>query len=399
MRRGRGRGEPRSDRKPPPQYSTGKSGKSTDRKKCRFCAKEHVMNKEKCPAYGKRCTACNGWNHFHIVCKKAKGGVHAVNETDEEYEYVDCITVGAVQGDCPRQVYALMEVKGRSIKLQVDTGATVNLIPKSQVGNVKIEPHTKTLRMWNKTEKKPLGECRLRVVNPRTGDKYKVRFTVVDGDYTPLLGINACERMGLVSVNDDSFHRVAVVKSEAEITESYAEVFGKDLGILPGEVHLKVDATVMPEISASRRVPVALKPTLKIELEKMAEQGVIEPVDEPTDWVSSMVVAVKKSGDLRMCIDLCPLNRALKREHYQLPTLEDVLPKLSRARTFTVANLKSGYWHVKLDEPSSLLTTFNTPFGRYKWKRLPFGISVASEIFQKNLQQCVGDIEGNTLHC
>lgn len=93
------------------------------------------------------------------------------------------------------------------------------------------------------------------------------------------------------------------------------------------------------------------------------DAGVIVPVDELTDWVSQMSVAEKKSG-ICICIDSRPLNEALKRKHY--PTFKDVPPELSKAKVFSVCDLKSGYLHCELDHSSSLLATFATPFGRYR---------------------------------
>ena len=54
---------------------------------------------------------------------------------------------------------------------------------------------------------------------------------------------------------------------------------------------------------------------------------------------------------------------------------------------FTKVDLASAFWHLELDEESSMLTTFATPYGRYRWLQLPFGLSVLSEIFQKHLHQ------------
>lgn len=105
-------------------------------------------------------------------------------------------------------------------------------------------------------------------------------------------------------------------------------------------------------------------------------------MSSPTDWISNMV-AVKKPGKLRLCIDPKDLNSAIKRPHYQMPTVDDILPKISKAKVFTVMDAKEGFWHVKLDKESSLLTTFWTPFGRYRWTRLPFGLSSAPEEFQR----------------
>lgn len=74
--------------------------------------------------------------------------------------------------------------------------------------------------------------------------------------------------------------------------------------------------------------------------------------------------------------------------------IEDILPELSNAKVFTTVDARNGYWHVVLDEESSLLTTFDTPVGRYRWLRLPFGLCVASEIFQKRLHQALENLEG-----
>ena len=121
----------------------------------------------------------------------------------------------------------------------------------------------------------------------------------------------------------------------------------------------------------------------------MEKQGIIASVTTPTAWVSSMVVVPKKNGKLRICLDPKDLNQAIQREHYPLPTIEDVATRLHGAKVFTKLDVKSGFWHVKLDEESSFLTTFNTPFGRYRWKRMPFGIRSAPEVFQRKMHELI----------
>ena len=95
----------------------------------------------------------------------------------------------------------------------------------------------------------------------------------------------------------------------------------------------------------------------------------------------SLVVVEKPNGKLRICIDPVHLNKALKRSHYPLPVIEDVLPELADVKAFSKADLKDGFLHIEPDNESSLLTTFQTPWGRYCWKRMPFGISPAPELF------------------
>ena len=137
-----------------------------------------------------------------------------------------------------------------------------------------------------------------------------------------------------------------------------------------------------------------MKQPLREHLDDLVKRDVIERVNGPTEWVSALVVVAKPNGKIRLCLDPRPLNKALKRCHHPIPTIDDVLPELSNAKVFTKVDCSSGYWQVKLDDESSLLTTFNTPFGRFKWKRMPFGISPAGEIFQQRLHQAIDDLEG-----
>ena len=137
----------------------------------------------------------------------------------------------------------------------------------------------------------------------------------------------------------------------------------------------------------------ALRDKLKHELREMVNDDIIAPVSEPTEWVSSLLL-VSKPGKLRICMDPRDLNRAIKREHYQMPTIEEIATRLSGARVFTVVDAKNGFWQVELDEETSRLTTFNTPFGRYRWKRMPFGISSAPGVWQRKMHETIEGLDG-----
>jgi len=90
------------------------------------------------------------------------------------------------------------------------------------------------------------------------------------------------------------------------------------------------------------------------------------------------------------------LNRAIKHPHHCTPTLDDVLPKLNGAKYFSIVDARSGYWNIKLDHASSFYTTFNSPQGRYRFLRLPFGLICAQDIFQKKVDETFGDLHGVT---
>ena len=116
----------------------------------------------------------------------------------------------------------------------------------------------------------------------------------------------------------------------------------------------------------------------------MEENGIIECVTELTEWVAPVVPVIKPTGKVRICVGLTRLNENVKREKFVLPTVDSILHKLAGSSVYTTLDAASGLWQIALDEESSKLTTFITPNGRYYFKRLPFGITSAPEIFQRN---------------
>ena len=115
----------------------------------------------------------------------------------------------------------------------------------------------------------------------------------------------------------------------------------------------------------------------------MEKLGVISKIDEPTDWCSGMVVVPKPNDGVRICVDLTRLNRHVKRERHILPSVDHVMAQIGDAKIFSKLDANSGFWQIELAPESAKLTTFITPYGRYKFNRLPFGISSAPEFFQK----------------
>ena len=197
-----------------------------------------------------------------------------------------------------------------------------------------------------------------------------------------------------MSVNVDN---IMLVSSDTPNWSSaladYKEVFTGE-GKLEEELHLTVDKTVSPVILPVRKVPLAVKEPLKKEIDRLVAQEILKPVATPTDWVSSMVVVMKNNGKIRLCIDPKPLNQALKRNHYPLPVIDDLLPELSKAKVFSVEDAKNGFWHIQLDTDSSFFTTFGTLWGRYRWTRMPFDISPAPEEFQRRLDTALAGLQG-----
>ncbi|KAK7105231.1 hypothetical protein V1264_016637 [Littorina saxatilis] len=353
-------------------YSVSHRDRDRNRPKltsCKFCGQAHTWKKELCPAWGKTCKQCQKKNHFALKCTnmaKKKTKLHSIDvcDSDSESDTEQLLAVHSKQQEQSQKIIkAKMIVQGNTVACQVDCGASVNIIPARHAKDAALKETKKNLYVYNGTVLKPLGKTDLCIKNPRNGNNYKTEFIVIKENLTPLLGKKLSEEMGLITVNYDNFESVSRVDEKSDVLHDHSDVFSDSQGSLPGVATFTLKDNAVPVISASCRVPHAMTSKVEAELHKLTKEEIIAPVEEPTSWCSRMVVATKKSGKMRVCIDPRPLNKALKREHYPLPVMEDLLPRLSGAKVFSKLDLRNAYWHVHLDKESSLLTTFQTPFG------------------------------------
>jgi len=125
-----------------------------------------------------------------------------------------------------------------------------------------------------------------------------------------------------------------------------------------------------------------------------SQQGVISKIQDPTPWCAGMVAVPKSSGSIRICVDLKPLNQSVRRQVFPLPTVDEVLSKLSGAKLFSKLDANSGFFQIPLAPSSRPLTTFITPFGRYHFNKLPFGLTSAPELFQQRMEKLLQGLDG-----
>ena len=145
---------------------------------------------------------------------------------------------------------------------------------------------------------------------------------------------------------------------------------------------------------ALSKVPHPLLSKVKQELDKMIQQRVISPVTEPTQWCSGMVPVLKLIGSVPICVYLIVINKSVQREVHPIFSVDKSLAKLSKSRAFSKLDANGGFWQLLLDKELRLLTNFITPYGRFCFNRVLFGICSAPQVFQRTMLNILQGLDG-----
>ena len=371
------KGKPEKSKKP-------KSPPITKTKSCGWCGKSPVHDRSRCPAKEAICRKCNTKGHFGRVCRSS-AKIDTIHRRDNSSDECDDAFLGTV-GESTWKVS--VQVNGHKESFTIDTGAEVTVIPErvyKALGCPKLSKSGLVLKGPGQHELQVQGMTRavLTLSNRQTEQE----LYVVKDLQRPLLGQPAIEALQLLS-------RVRSVQKSTQPEVLFPKLF-KGLGKLLGEYRIKLREGAKPfALSTPRRVAIPLLPAVKKELNQMEQLGVISRVEEPTEWCAGMVVVPKSQGRVRICVDLTKLNANVLRERHILPAVEQTLAQVFGARYFSKLDATSGFRQIPLAKESSLLTTFITPVGRYRFNRLPFGITSAPEHFQSRMMKLLNGIEG-----
>ena len=351
---------------------------------CSRCGRSHVHDRAHCPAEDQICSNCGKRGHFRAVCRSAARvrGVNTSSEPEKDPENSKDTFLGTVGAESSRDDTwtVTLTLQGKPMTLQLDTGAEVTVIPEKmwrEVGQPQLTASDRTLRGPDSRAVPTLGKF----VGTFTHNSRSVETEVyvVKGLAKPLLGRPTILDLGPVKL-------VAAVEQQHQhltLKEQYPSLLQHRTPGRRPAVHTRHTST--------RGYPASQARPAGTRMEKMK---VITRVNQPTDWCAGMVVVPKTNGRVRICIDLTRLNESVKRERHPLPAVDQTLAQLAGAKLFSKLDANSGFWQIQLAPSSSLLTTFITPFGRFCFRRLPFGISSAPEHFQRRMSEALSGLAG-----
>ena len=343
---------------------------------CKYCGQRHKPGKKNCPAGNAVCRACGKTGHFQRVCLSKKRSeqdqVFAADQVAESSEVMEqnvvYDTAFASFPTSPNSSFmTTLSINGMQVQDLIDTGASRSILKEEHA--VPTRPSDRVLRAYSGDG---IQTLEMADVTAEYGERSTTCscFIVKRGN-TALFGQDLIRALQLVAVTPDTVNAL-------------------DTTI----VDIAVDPSATPVALPPRRPAFSTRDEVEEELKRLRTADIIEPVREATPWVAPLVPARKDNGKLRLCVDYRQLNKHVIRERRAIPTVDEILSTLKGATHFSVLDAESGFHQTRLSDQSRGYTTFSSHCGTYRFKRLPFGIASAPEIFQRVISDLLEGLSG-----
>ena len=407
---------------------------------CRYCGEKYPHPKDApCKARSATCYNCNRQGHYSKMCaqpveRKRANEVH-VSEEEDVNSLIDCLLIhvnsaeAKVRGQGYPNTKMVAEIEGVPIELNVDSMADANILGSNHLqklgSRVKLLQTAATIKPYGSPPIQTLGKFKARLSTQKGSAEVEFYVTQDDqpmallGKYSAfdlgILKIEVAKAMKLPPAQHKPYSEIANLLTPKDTTKNLLKRIYKEETTRAGkikritqnhpriyngigkhkyrQVTLPVDPEVPLRIQPQRKVPFAKREKLKKLLRELEVQDVIEVVDGPTDCISNLVLTAKANPEeIRMNIDMTWANEAILRTRHVIPALDEMRINLNGATMFSKLDMKHGYMQLELDEKSRSLTTFYTPEGLRRSKRLIFGANAAAELFQEEIRRSLTDI-------
>lgn len=345
----------------------------------------------RCAARGATCSHCGMTGHLLETCWRR----------DKRPQKREANQVGSEKTHSKSEHYC--SVGGTKLLMKIDSGSDINCITEKQNEAIRRDELigiTQTFEPSSKRRKvitaygssDPLTVVRTFAAVIQGEDKRKpsavADFSVIKDARRALLGEDTATQLKLLHTGRE----VAVIDSlrTKPVTSSTRE-----FPFVPGKlIKFEIDESVVPKKRLHYRVPASLETQVNDRLLEMEQQGIIEKAEGAPEWVAPMEVVMKGANDFRIVIDMREANKAIKRQPFPIPTIEQYRVKLKNAQFMSKLDLKNAFFHLKLHKESRKYTTFMTSRGPMQYCRLMFGVNTAPEAFQRTMTEILAGCEG-----
>lgn len=367
----------------------------------------HLANSPDCPARGRICRRCRELGHFETVCRKQKQRSEAVRRPRKIYN-IDKSSAAEQEEEGkdkrddspePKKVYYafyggnqtnLLDgvIGGIAVKVLIDSGADANLIrletwkmmkERKVIVVTSTKGSSRVLKGYGSDT--PLDVVGTFEAEVSIGRRTTVaEFFVVNGGQKDILGDATAKKLGVLKVG-----------IEVNNVDKEMKPFSKIKGV---KAQIRMMADARPVFQPVRRVPIPMEDAVNRKLDQLLQRDIIEVKQGPATWVSPLVIVGKTSGEPRICLDLRRVNEAVVREHFPMPVVDEYLARLGRGKIWSKLDIREAFHQIELDDDSRDVTTFITNKGLFRFKRLPFGLVTAPEIFQRIMEEILSGCEG-----
>lgn len=391
-------------------------------KKCYNCGDTKHLGKE-CPhkTKGSKCYSCGEFGH--IAAKCSKGSDLDKGATTKR--------VDAVRSHGDKKIYKDVKILNKDVTAVINSGSDLHLMRSSfyvLLGAPQIRPVAVKFDGMGATGHSTLGRFTVDVtIDGLTltldidvvPDHFMTHDCLLGGELSDFAEIHIRRQKATLTKLHDKGSEASIDVTKDETTWSEVlciDVQGEEDERSKDEVgldHLKntqvkehvrglvqnyhprkiKDSGVKMHLILKDEVPVHQNPRRLSAEQRSIVNGIIDEwiskgIARPSrsEYASPIVVIKKKSGKPRLCVDYRRLNRRIVRDRYPLPLVEDQLDRLAKAKVFCTLDLKDGFFHVPIDEPSIHYTVFVTPDGQFEFLMVPFGLSNSPAVFQRHVK-------------
>lgn len=413
--------------------------------KCYRCGKTcSDYDSGECPAKSEDCHKCGKTGHFSKVCMgrvkrsskvsfQSRKTLSQVNASESEPIDNFLVQVQSVTSfkPTPRAQIEVRSNGGTPFRLKVlpDTGATESLISMDLVDKFSVpidKSQERQIIAANGSRLRCNGAVHLKLKHLRKYSANIIAFVTPDiqdqlilswhsmiplgmlAPSFPLLptDVSTTQANAVLSLEKSEIHpkESLVIDVDNEIkrlTSRYSCVFDgssklKPMKGKPMKIHLHSETEIIPTFTtAVRNVALANRPKFEAEVEFMLKSNIIEPADEPSDWVSPSIIVPKPNGSVRLVVDYTGLNKYVKRPIHPFPSPQELASSIPpSSKWFATFDAVKGYWQVELHKDSRHLTTFLTPLGRFRFCRAPMGLNASGDEYCARGDRALAGIVG-----